>query len=135
MRQLGPQHIVQALASVDMSDSASATSRVISLKYYEHVAIVLNFGVTAADLDGVINFYACTDVSGSNAHCIDTVTFRRAVTAMATSSDLATDTWSTLRTITGSDLHISDMADSDALNPNDSDAGNICNPCDYSREL
>jgi len=127
MRQLGPQHIVQALASVDMSDSASATSRVISLKYYEHVAIVLNFGVTAADLDGVINFYACTDVSGSNAHCIDTVTFRRAVTAMATSSDLATDTWSTLRTITGSDLHVSDMADSDALNPNDSDAGNICN--------
>jgi len=126
MRKLGPVHIVQALAPADQA-GGDKTSRVISLKNYEHVTVILNFGITGAAADGVINFYGCTNVAKSNNHALDTVTFRRAVTAMATSSDLATDTWSTLRTITGSDLHISDMADSDALNPNDSDAGNICN--------
>ncbi|MCP4566810.1 MAG: hypothetical protein GY841_04425 [FCB group bacterium] len=133
MRQLGPIHIVQGFPPYDLkagnSQGAGSTteSRTISLKNYDHVMCLFNWGDTRADADAVINFWACSNIAGANAAAIDSFQFRKAQVAMATVSDLAGDTWSTYELMTDntSDLHLSDMAISDAWNPNDSDADSI----------
>ena len=134
MRQLGIQHIVQGFPPYDIkagnSQGAGSTteSRTISLKYYDHVLCLFNWGVTAAAADATINFYACSNIAGANAVALDAYSWRACRPAMATISDLAADTWTDfeLMSLNTSDLQLSDMAESDAWNPNDSDADSIC---------
>jgi len=136
MRQLGPIHIVQGWPPFDLAAGNSSgslansttQSRAISLKNYDHVLCSFNFGVTSAIADATINLYACSTVAGANAVAMDSFKWRKAQVAMATISDLAGDTWDTAQTMTTntSDLQLSDMAASDAWNPNDSDADSIC---------
>ncbi len=135
MRQLGPIHIVQGWPPFDLAvgnssgslANSTTQSRAISLKNHDHVICLFNWGDTRAAADATINLFACSNVAGANAVAMDSFSYRKSITAMATISDLAADTWTTLRPLTTntSDLELSDMADSDAWNPNDSDAGNI----------
>lgn len=133
MRVLGPIHIVQMWPPFDMkagnSVGADSTtqSRTISMKNYDHAAFLFNFGVTGAVANGVLNIYACSTIAGANAVAIDFGSFRTCQAALATVSDLAGDTWGdhVLMATNASDLNISDMAASDAWNPNDSDADSI----------
>ena len=136
MRQLGPLHIVQGWPPFDLSAgnstgslaNSTTQSRAISLKNYDHVLCLFNFGVTVATADATINLYACSNVAGANNVAMDSFKWRKSPVAMATISDLAGDTWSAFEVMTTntSDLELSDMAASDAWNPNDSDADNIC---------
>ena len=136
MRQLGPIHIVQGWPPFDLKAGNSSgslansttQSRAISLKNYDHVMCLFNWGVTSSTANATINLYACSTVAGANAVAMDSFSWRKAQVAMATISDLAGDTWSTheLMSANTSDLQLSDMAESDAWNPDDSDADSIC---------
>lgn len=137
MRQLGRIHIVQGWPPFDLKvgnslgslANSTTQSRAISLKYYDHVICLFNWGVTSATANATINFYACSNVAGADAVALDSYSWRACRPAMATASDIATDTWTTFELMSAntSDLQLSDMAESDAWNPNDSDVDSICN--------
>ena len=79
MRQLGVQHVVQGWPPFDLAAgnslgslaNSTTQSRTISLKYYDHVVCIFNWGVTSATANATINFYACSNVAGANAAALD----------------------------------------------------------------
>ena len=85
---------------------AGAVSDIVSLKNYNHVAVLLNFGATDASANVDIVFEACDDVSASHTAAISTLTFR--TSAATTSSDVfgaaTTVTDSKLDYVAGGDI-------------------------------
>ncbi len=93
---LQTHHVVQALC-VDESDVAR-TGDIISLKNYDHVAVLFTIGAIAAGADIDLKFYACSDVAGSNNVQITPISYRKMLTT--------TDTWTLASELTNGIIDI-----------------------------
>ena len=97
MKFLDDNHLVRGWLTANIN-GAGATSDIVSLKNYNHVAIVLDFGATdaAANVDIAVN--ACDDVAASHTAAISTLSFRK---SPATTAD---DAFAAEVTVTDSKL-------------------------------
>jgi len=84
MKFLDDNLIVNGWVHVDIN-GGTKTSDVVSLKNYNHVAIVLDFGNTAASADVDIAVYASDDVAMTHTVALNNYTFRKS--PATTSSD------------------------------------------------
>jgi len=94
---LQTHHIVPGWLDRIWSDTTALDGDIVSLKCYEQVGVLIQISAIASVPDTDLSFYACTDVAGSNATAIATITYRK----MAT-----TDTWTQPVTVTDSKLDI-----------------------------
>lgn len=76
MRFLDDHLIVNGWTHTDIN-GVGAESDVISLKNFNHVAIVLDFGDTTAGGDADIVVYASDDVSKSHTTALESLTYRK----------------------------------------------------------
>ena len=97
MRFLDDHHIVRGWVPTNIN-GAGATSDIISLKNYNRLAIVLDFGATDAAANVDVTVVACDDVAGTHTATIATLTFRK---SPATTAD---DAFSSPVTVTDSKL-------------------------------
>jgi hypothetical protein len=84
MNFLDSHHIVQGWVHQDIN-GAGIASDIISLKNYNHVTIVLDFGNTTAGGDADVAIVACDDVAGTRTKALSTFSYRKG--AASTSDD------------------------------------------------
>ncbi|MBN2295451.1 MAG: hypothetical protein JXM70_23675 [Pirellulales bacterium] len=97
MKILDDAHIVNGWTHTDIN-GAGATSDIISLADYNHVAIMFDFGNTTAGGDADITFVAADDVSATHTATIATITYRKSP------GSTASDTFAAEATVTDSKL-------------------------------
>lgn len=107
MQFLERNHIVPGFCPIDINGGKD--SDVISMKNYNHVAILLELGVIHGSADADITIYGCDDVAHTNAVALATIKFRKMS---------ATDTWAAAVSVTDSKLDLVTAGDIDPATNN-----------------
>ncbi len=123
-RFLQENHVVQAWPPIDVNTTPTSDLttlntaegvRVISLKNWDHVCVLINFGLVNAASAADITCYACSNVAGANAVALSAYPYRQTNQTTTDASEVTTDIWTSDITIADSDIDIGDESDLDPL--------------------